>query len=82
MPNPAVGDRSPITVVGLTAGVAYYVQIQHRNSAGWGPLSDASASFTPTATSYAQKVIASAPLGFWRFGEIAGSEIAINEMGR
>ena len=45
----ASGASSPITVNGLTAGVAYTFTVRATNSVGTGPSSSASNSVTPTA---------------------------------
>ena len=44
------GASSPVTVSGLTTGTAYTFRVRATNGAGTGPLSCASASFTPVQT--------------------------------
>lgn len=49
----ATGASSPITVTGLTNGVAYTFTVAAQNAGGYGPESAASNSVTPSAATFA-----------------------------
>ena len=53
----ATGASSPITVTGLTNGVAVTFTVQAQNAGGYGPSSAASASVTPTAVSLGPELL-------------------------
>ncbi|MDQ6915143.1 MAG: fibronectin type III domain-containing protein, partial [Actinomycetota bacterium] len=72
-------DTTTYSDTGLSPSTTYYYRVKAKNATGSSGYSNTSSATTkppPPSTTYAQEVIADAPVSYWRLGETSGTAAA------